>query len=190
MDDADAMQYPIRGLDVVIMNPPYGSNQHRSRKYPQDVVKQMQKNEMAIRDELGRMDGKAGSVINSNTISTFFTPLADRLLDPKRGTLAKVLPVTALHEFVGTCGTKILGRPLLGGARHNDPRPQTHELLVRDGHTRVPDGVQAVRRRRQTADRVRILIQNAEGCQGGRGGGRCDIWRRPGRVGECGVVAV
>lgn len=94
VDDAETIQYPIRGLDMVIMNPPFGGNKHRSSKFPPDVVKMMRKNELVIRDELGRMDGVAGDVINEESISTFFTPLADRLLDPKRGTLARVLAVT------------------------------------------------------------------------------------------------
>lgn len=93
VDDA-GIQYPIRDLDAIIMNPPFGSNKRRNRKFPPDVVKQMQKNELAIRTELRRMDNKAGDVIDTNSISTFFTPLADRLLDPKHGTLARVLAVT------------------------------------------------------------------------------------------------
>lgn len=94
VDDAETIQFPIRDLDVVIMNPPFGGNKHRNRKFSPDVVRQMQRNELAIRTELGRMDHKAGDVINSNSISTFFTPLADRLLDAECGTLARVLAVT------------------------------------------------------------------------------------------------
>ena len=88
-------EFPLHGLDMVIMNPPFGNNEKRNHKFPSDVVKQMQRNEIAIQVELKRMDKEAGGTINSNSISTFFTPLADRLLDTERGTLAKVLPVTA-----------------------------------------------------------------------------------------------
>lgn len=93
--DRSKHEFPLSGLDAVIMNPPFGSNEHRNRKFPPDVVKYMQRNERAIRDGLGRMDREAGKVINLNTIESFFAPLADRLLDPKRGTLAQVMPVTA-----------------------------------------------------------------------------------------------
>ena len=85
----------LRGFDVVIMNPPFGSNRARSRKFPADVVRRMQQNELAIMKELTNRDPAAGRTIDVNSISTFVTPLADRLLDQRHGTLAKVMPVTA-----------------------------------------------------------------------------------------------
>ena len=108
VNDAAAADYPLRGLDVVIMNPPFGSNIARNRKFPHGVVKRMQKNELAIRAELKNRDGVAGDVIDSNSIRTFFTPLADRLLDVRRGTLAEVLPVTACTSASGLDERKFL----------------------------------------------------------------------------------
>lgn len=101
VDRAGRAKFSLNGLDVVITNPPFGSNKVRNRKFPPDVVKRMQKDELAIRDELERQDPGARDVINMNSISTFFTPLADRLLDKKNGTLAKVLPVTACTNASG-----------------------------------------------------------------------------------------
>lgn len=95
VDDAKPKEFPLSGLDMVIMNPPFGSNQARGRKFPSGTVKLMQKNELAIRDELARRDRMAGDVIDTNTIESFFAPLADRLLSKERGTLAQVMPVTA-----------------------------------------------------------------------------------------------
>ena len=91
----------LEGLDVVIMNPPFGSNMSRSRKFPPYVVKRMQKNELAIKERLKRRDKAAGEAIDSNSIRTFFTPLADRLLNPRRGTLAKVHSRHGLHKRIG-----------------------------------------------------------------------------------------
>ncbi|MDE0091487.1 MAG: DEAD/DEAH box helicase family protein [Thaumarchaeota archaeon] len=108
VDDEGDVDFPLKNLHAVIMNPPFGSNVARSRKYPPDVVKQMQENELDIRAELRRMDTTAGETIDSNSISTFFTPLADRLLDPERGTLAKVLPVTACTNVSGLVERKFL----------------------------------------------------------------------------------
>lgn len=88
-------EFPLSGLDVVIMNPPFTDNTKRNRKFSPSVVKQMQANEIAIMRELKNRDPAAGKTIDMNSISTFFTPLADRLLDKQRGTLAKVMPVTA-----------------------------------------------------------------------------------------------
>ena len=80
----------------------------RSRKFPPDVVGRMQRNELNIKDRLKRRDKVAGEVIDSNSISTFFTPLADRLLNPRRGTLAKVLPATACINASGLAERKLL----------------------------------------------------------------------------------
>ena len=106
--DDEAKGFPLSGLDVVIMNPPFGSNMARSRKFPPDVVKRMQRNELNIQAELKLKDKLAGEIIDSNSIRTFFTPIADRLLDPKRGTLAEVLPVTACISASGLAERKFL----------------------------------------------------------------------------------
>ena len=109
-DTRPTEEFPLQGLDLVIMNPPFGSNISRSRKFPMHIVKKMQKNEMDIKRELTRMDPTAGKTINSNSIRTFFTPLADRLLDTERGTLAEVLPVTACMGASGLKERKFLAK--------------------------------------------------------------------------------
>ena len=108
VDNVKQGKFPLEGLDVVIMNPPFGSNVSRSRKFPPNVVKQMQKNELVIREKLKQRDKAAGEAIDSNSISTFFTPLADRLLNPRSGTLAKVMPVTACINASGATERKFL----------------------------------------------------------------------------------
>ena len=106
--DRSGKKFPISDLDVVIMNPPFGSNQHRNRKYAASVVKRMQRNELEIRGKLRGYDQEAAETIDTNSISTFFTPLADRLVHPKRGVLAKVLPVTACTNTSGLGERKFL----------------------------------------------------------------------------------
>ena len=108
VDDSEQNKFPLKGLDVIIMNPPFGSNKSRSRKFPKHVVKRMQKNELVIKERLKRRDRAAGEAIDSNSIRTFFTPLADRLLNPRRGTLAKVLPATACISASGLAERKLL----------------------------------------------------------------------------------
>ena len=93
--DRHLTDFPLGGLDMVIMNPPFGSNTSRNRKFPPQTTRRMQDNELAIIRELTGRDPAAGKIIDMNSIETFFTPLADRLLKPERGTLAQVMPVTA-----------------------------------------------------------------------------------------------
>lgn len=95
------IQFPLRNLDGVIMNAPFTDNRKRSRKFSKESVRQMQRHEIEIRDRLRLIDSKAGDVITTNSIRTFFTPLADRLLRSNGSFLAKVLPVTACSGASG-----------------------------------------------------------------------------------------
>lgn len=63
----------------------------------------MQRHEIDIRDRLQQIDAAAGAVITTNSIRTFFTPLADQVLHADRGVLAKVIPTTAC---IGASGLK------------------------------------------------------------------------------------
>lgn len=85
----------LRDVDLVIMNPPFTANDKRGQKFTGEAKKEMQRHELRIRDGLLKRDEEAGAVINTNSIRTFFTPLADQLLPEKHGVIAKVLPATA-----------------------------------------------------------------------------------------------
>ncbi|MDE0372753.1 MAG: DEAD/DEAH box helicase family protein [Rhodospirillales bacterium] len=94
VNESADIRFPLHDLDAVIMNPPFTDNEKRSRKFGKEAVKRMQQHELAIRDAVQRRDPAAGDVVTTNSISTFFTPLAERLLRSENSTLAKVLPVT------------------------------------------------------------------------------------------------
>ena len=106
--DEPGQDFPLSGLDAIIMNPPFGNNVARSSKFSNEVKTLMQKKELDIKDELKKRDKVAGEVINSNSISTFFTPLVDRLLDAKKGVLGEVIPTTACTSASGLEGRKFL----------------------------------------------------------------------------------
>ena len=95
VDESAEIGFPLKNLDAVIMNAPFTDNKKRGRKFTPEAVKKMQKHELDIRDHLAERDSAAGRVITSNSIRTFFTPLADRLLRSDKGVLAKVIPTTA-----------------------------------------------------------------------------------------------
>ena len=92
--NSESVRFPLRDLDVVIMNAPFTDNRKRSRKFSASAVREMQRREIVIRNRLMSRDPDAARVITANSISTFFTPLAERLLKSDQGVLAKVLPVT------------------------------------------------------------------------------------------------
>ena len=95
VDDSEEIRFPLHDLDAVIMNAPFTDNRKRSRKFGAEAIKAMQRHELDIRDRLQERDLAAGGVITTNSIRTFFTPLADQLLRNERGTLAKIIPATA-----------------------------------------------------------------------------------------------
>ena len=95
-------------VDLVIMNPPFTANDKRGQKFTGDAKKEMQRHELRIRDGLLKRDEDAGAVINTNSVRTFFTPLADELLREERGVIAKVLPATACIGASGEAERRFL----------------------------------------------------------------------------------
>ena len=102
---------PTRDLDLVIMNPPFTNKTKLYQQYTLNQKRQMHQSAKLLRQDVSRQDHYAGRAINPNSIRTFFTPLADRLLrtsgrgeegaGPRSGsirtgggTLAKILPAT------------------------------------------------------------------------------------------------
>ncbi len=116
LDSLDAAQinanaeilFPLRDLDAVIMNAPFTANENRSKKYGDAGRKAMQLNELGIKEHVEIRDHLAGSVITSNSIRTFFTPLADILIHDVKGQLAMVIPTTACTGPSGIAERKFL----------------------------------------------------------------------------------
>ena len=61
----------------------------------------MQRREMAVRDRVLASNKAAGRLIDTNSISTFLTPLIDCVLDRGDGVVAKILPMTACTAASG-----------------------------------------------------------------------------------------
>ena len=91
----------VSGIRTVLMNPPFSSNKQRAVRLGRETKKQMNDREVGLRDRLRSIDPEAGQVFDSNSISTMFTPLAEKIVDREKGVLAKVVPVTALTAVSG-----------------------------------------------------------------------------------------
>ena len=83
-------------FDLVIMNPPFTRNDIRNRQYSKADREKVQDREKAIARFLKDRDVPAYRAIQQTSIESFFAPLADALLKPTGGTLASVVPTTAL----------------------------------------------------------------------------------------------
>ena len=108
VNESEEIRFPLHDLDGVIMNAPFTDNAKRGRKFGKEALRQMQRHELDIRNRLAGRDPEAGGVITINSISTFFTPLADRLIESDKGFLAKVLPVTACTSASGIAERRFL----------------------------------------------------------------------------------
>ena len=98
----------LKGLcDLVIMNPPYTRNNIRNLSLPDSVRKQVKQHEIEIAKKTSYNVHKA---IHQSTAFTFFTPIADRLLN-REGTLAIVQPFTACTGSAASGYRKILTDP-------------------------------------------------------------------------------
>ena len=93
----------LRGTRCVIMNPPFSDNVKRNRNLEPGVKARMQERELALRDRVAASDADAGALIDTNSLSTFFTPLAEKLLSADDGVVAKIMPMTAC---TGTSGAE------------------------------------------------------------------------------------
>ncbi|MCY4669348.1 MAG: hypothetical protein OXC29_15365, partial [Rhodococcus sp.] len=91
----------LANTKVVLTNPPFSDNTKRNRNVDEDTKRAMQRREMALRDRVLASDRAGGQLIDINSISTFFTPLIDCVVNQDDGVLAKILPMTACTAASG-----------------------------------------------------------------------------------------
>ena len=98
----------IRDVDVVLMNPPFTNNEDYGRRFSAKVKKRIQTRKLEVKRQLSASDAAASNLIDSNSVRTFFTPLADALLRRNAGVLGMVLPTTACTSTSGIAERKFL----------------------------------------------------------------------------------
>ena len=91
----------IRDVDVVLMNPPFTNNEKHGRKFSAEVKKLIQRRKLDIKSQIDLANHPSAALIDSNSVRTFFTPLADALLREGSGVLGKILPTTACTSTSG-----------------------------------------------------------------------------------------
>ncbi len=78
------------------MNPPFTRNDIRNRQHKSWHRRSLQEREIEIAKFLGDRDPSAFRAIDQTSVESFFAPLADALVKPGAGSLASVVPITAL----------------------------------------------------------------------------------------------
>ena len=94
--------------DLVIMNPPFTRNDIRNRSLPKDERRKVQMHEVELAKNAP--DAHHRDAIDQSTIGTFFTPIADRLLNCQ-GAVAIVKPFTACTNVSGKSERNLLTDP-------------------------------------------------------------------------------
>ena len=95
--------------DLVIMNPPFTDNVKKGRKFSRDIRRQMQHREEQIAKTIENKHPEDNKLTNSNSLGTYFNPLADNLLK-ESGTFAFLNPTIAAIGEIGTSTRKFLAR--------------------------------------------------------------------------------
>ena len=98
----------IRNVDVLLMNPPFTNNEKHGRKFSAKAKRLIQRRKLDIKDQISAANTQASELIDSNSVRTFFTPLADALLHEDKGVLGTILPTTACTSTSGTGERKFL----------------------------------------------------------------------------------
>ena len=185
MDHSEEADFPLRKLDLVIMNPPFTDNVKRSGKFDPATKKRMQARELWIRDQVEKVDGTAGDVITTNSIRSFFTPLVDRMIKRSRGTLASVMPVAAVAGTDGIAERKFLAQQFqieLIVTSHDPRQPNfsgetsIHEslLIARRSESRAPTRFVNLHRLPQSADEAMNLADGISSGQIAQWGRSCE----------------
>ena len=83
-----------QNLDAVIYNPPFTDTQLQGGRYSDAVKQAMDDRLEQIRNDLAKKDPAAVQSIGQRSIQPYFTPMTQRLLSLKKGTMAKIIPAT------------------------------------------------------------------------------------------------
>ncbi len=152
VNEAEEIDFPLRNLDAVIMNAPFTANENRSWKYGEAGRKAMQLRELGIQRHLELRDDAVRGVVTANSIRTFFSPLADQLLNDSSATLAKVIPTTACTGPSGNAERRFLARRFhveTVVTSHDPRRPNFSE------NTAIHESLLICRRRNGSGDDAR-----------------------------------
>ena len=105
-------EFPIRDIDLVIMNPPFTNNVKKNSQFSPAQKKAMQQHELGLRDVLLQSDPAAGATIDANSIRTYFTPIVERMSASRGATVASVVPTTACTASSGQKERRFLAERL------------------------------------------------------------------------------
>lgn len=172
--DRTEVAHDVQNVDVVLMNPPFTNNAKRSQRYTASTVDHMRDREDLIKRRVSALEMGANDVIESNSGSTFFTPLVEVLLKPSSGTVGKIVPTTACVGVAGLAERKFLANRFHVEAvvTSHDPHSinfsentEIHESLLvlkrsGDGVYEVPTKFVSLKRQPTSANEVAEFIDS------------------------------
>lgn len=100
----------VRGVRIVIMNPPFTNRSDMGGKYRKETQRSMRAKADELEKRLVAADPEMEGFGDKNSIGPPFVALADRCLDPEDGVLAMINPTVALTATSGRREREVLAR--------------------------------------------------------------------------------
>lgn len=188
-DRPEGLQDRITRTILCISNPPYSNAAKQARNLDTRARRALQQRKAELRTRIAE-SGDSGDVLanilNPNSVRPWFTVLMEETVDPKRGVLAKVMPMTA-------CTTvEVAERKFWSGRFHithvltlHHPRDLnwsvdtdiTESLMIarRSSVTNEPTKFISLRKRPSNAEEALELHERIRSCELGEWGELC-VW--------------
>ncbi len=100
----------VKGVRLLVMNPPFTNRTKMGEKYPREAQKKMRKKADSLDAVLVKHDPEIRGFVDKNSIRPLFMVLADRCLDGINGVLAMINPTIAMAATSGVNERKILAQ--------------------------------------------------------------------------------
>lgn len=93
VDESRSIDFPLENIDMVIMNPPFSNNVNRSEKFGEDGQNKLREREKTLKCLWeSSVSSSFKGVINANSGTSYFVPIANMLINKFKGKLAMVAP--------------------------------------------------------------------------------------------------
>ena len=98
----------VKGVRMVVMNPPFSSRSKTGQKFPPHIKKEIDRRTDVLHDGLIQQDPELYGFADKNSIRPMFVALAERCLDKSDGILAMINPTVALTATSGLTERRVL----------------------------------------------------------------------------------
>ncbi len=100
----------VKGVRLVVMNPPFTNRSKMGEKYPSEAQKKMRQKIDSLDAVLTEHDPEMSGFADKNSIDSMFVALAERCLDKSEGIIGMINPTIALTATAGLTKRRVLAQ--------------------------------------------------------------------------------